>query len=207
MGRLLAATGAEVLVLADKVDPESRTAQQAGRVRAPRLSAEKWDGLAETVDRLARSLHDETGLRLAFRHFVGTHVEIDDEVALLMERVDPVLVGLCLDTGHWRYAGGDVIQAIETYGERIWQVYLSDSDPTIRQFSLEEQLTFYEATQAGVLCALGSGDIDIPAVLRSLREQHYTGWLVLEQDSLSDDPAAQLLNARANRDFISRLEG
>ncbi len=204
--RLLAAVGAETLILIDSVPPESRPAQEAGRVRSPRLSADEWDDFAAVVSRIANVVRSESGLRTAFRHSAGSHVETGDEVERLMDRLDPELVGLCLDTGHWRFAGGDVMEAIRAYDERIWQLYLSDSDPDIRQFAIDEQLTFYEATQAGVFCQLGTGDVDLAGVVRwLLRRSAFDGWLVLEQDTLSDDPAEHLVTAHANREFLRAL--
>jgi inosose dehydratase len=36
---------------------------------------------------------------------------------------------------------------------------------------------------------LGSGDVDVPAIVGSLRARGYTGWYVLEQDTiLTEEP-------------------
>jgi inosose dehydratase len=205
VGRLLAALGARCLVLADEMERGSKPARQAGRVRGPRLSDDEWDRFAAGVNRIAEALHAETGLRVAFQHHAGTYVETAEEVRRLLDRVNPELVGLCLDTGHWRYAGGDAVEAIREHGERIWYVHLADCDPNIRQFSIDEQLTFYEASQAGVFCTLGEGDVDFPAIIGALRRLQYSGWVVVEQDALLEEPDTDRNNARNNREYLRKL--
>ncbi|MAS37173.1 MAG: xylose isomerase [Anaerolineaceae bacterium] len=204
-GRLLAALGARFLVLMDEMKPDSKLARQAGRVRASRLTDDEWDVFATGVNHVAQALNDETGLRVAFHPHVGTHVEIPEEARNLLDRADADLVGLCLDTGHWCYAGGDPETAVDEYGDRIWHVHLADIDPNIRQFALDEQLTFYEAMQTGVFCPLGEGEVNFTAVLDDLRRIHYRGWLVVEQDNLLDEPDADRSNARSNREYLSKL--
>lgn len=205
VGRLLAALGANCLVLADEAEPDSKPVRYAGRVRAPRLSDEDWGVVATGISRIAEALRQETGLRLAFQPHVGTHVEIAAEVRLLFDRLDPDLVGLCLDTGHWRYAGGDPLEAIEAYGSQIWYVHLADCDPSIRQFALDEQLNFHEAALTGVFCALGDGDVAFPAIIDGLRRLQYDGWVVVEQDALLEEPDTDRRNARRNREYLQKL--
>ncbi|MBZ0299035.1 MAG: sugar phosphate isomerase/epimerase [Anaerolineae bacterium] len=205
VGRLLAALGARILVLADDVDPDSKAARYAGRVRTARLSEDEWTVFATGVSHIAEVLHHETGLRLAFQHHAGTHIEIADEVRLLLDRLNPDRVGLCLDTGHWRYAGGDPLEAVQEYGQRIWYVHLADCDPNIRQFALDEQLNFHEAALTGVFCPLGEGDVPFPAILDGLRRLQYEGWVIVEQDAMLEEPDTDRLNARHNRDYLQKL--
>ena len=42
---------------------------------------------------------------------------------MLMERTDPNLVGLCLDTGHYRFGGGDPVEAYTRHADRVWHVH------------------------------------------------------------------------------------
>ncbi len=57
----------------------------------------------------------------------GTHVEFEDEVEPLLDDAE-----LCLDTGHWLYAGQDPVEAYERWAERIPYVHLKDVDPRLR---------------------------------------------------------------------------
>ena len=58
-------------------------------------------------------------MRVAFHHHVATHVETPEEVDRFLGSFSPRDLGLCLDTGHSVYGGGDPAQLLERYGERI----------------------------------------------------------------------------------------
>ena len=46
-------------------------------------------------------------IRDSFHPHVGTYIETPREVAALLEAMDTSLLGLCFDTGHWAFGGGD----------------------------------------------------------------------------------------------------
>lgn len=205
VAQLLAALGAQYLVLADEIDPDSEAAHEAGRVRGPRLSDDEWDTLTAGVLQIARVINDQLGVRLAFHHHAGTYIETAEEVRMLMDRLPDTLVGLCLDTGHWRYAGGAAADAIDEFGARIWHVHLADIHPDVLQFAIDEQLTFDEAMQAGVFCSLGEGMVPFPTIIGRLRRINYPGWIVVEQDVLLEEPDADRTNAHSNREYLRKL--
>ena len=89
-------------------------------------SDEEWQQAANALTAAARLCRDQCGLRVAFHHHAGTFVETPAEVARLMAMTDPELVGLCFDTGHYLYGGGDVLDAARQYADRIWYVHLKD---------------------------------------------------------------------------------
>jgi inosose dehydratase len=202
VGRLLASLEARLLIVIDTDRCDDRA---SGRTRAVRLSPDEWQVVTDGVSHIAQVVFDELGLRVVVHPYLGTHIETGDDVRVLLERTDPDLIGLCLDTGHWHYSGGDALAALAEFGPRTWHVHLSDVDPEIRQFSLDEQLSFYEATQAGVLCDLGTGMVNFPAIITVLQASHYAGWLVVEQDALLDEPDAYRAVARRNRDYLRQL--
>ena len=46
----------------------------------------------------------------------------------LLQYTDNQLLGLCLDTGHYCYGGGNPIEALMHYRDRIWHIHLKDFD-------------------------------------------------------------------------------
>ncbi len=205
VGKLVAALGARYLILMEDHTHYPELMAQAGRVRSSRLSDAEWDTFAMRLNHIAKRLFDELGLKVAFHHHCGTHIETAREVEALMERTSPELVGLCLDTGHWHYAGADSIDALKQYGKRIWYLHFTDCEPNIRQFALDERLDLYEATQAGVFSDLGQGSVDFPRIVTMLRRIGYDGWAVVEQDSLLNEPDADRQSARYNREYLRRV--
>jgi inosose dehydratase len=205
VGRLLAALGAITIVLADDNGKVPELVQQAGRRRGSYLSSEQWDGYAAGVNRVARRIYDELGLKVVFHHHCAGYVETPEETRNLMKRVDADLVGLCLDTGHWHYAGGDAVECIREYGERVRYLHLKDCDPAIRTLAVEERMDYFAAVAAGVFCELGKGEVDFAGVLRSMEALGYDGWAVVEQDVLGDDLEGPRESARRNREYLRSL--
>lgn len=205
VGRLLAALGAGYIVLADDNATVPELIKGAGKRQGSLLNAAEWDVFAAGVNRIARRVHDELGLTVVFHHHCGGYVETAEETHELMARTDADLVGLCLDTGHWHYAGGDALDAVRDYGERLRYLHFKDCSPSIRQTCIEGDLDYFEATQAGVFCELGAGDVDFAGIIAGMEALGYDGWAIVEQDILTDDLAAPRQFAARNRDYLRGL--
>jgi inosose dehydratase len=205
VGRVLAAVGAEYLVLSDDNGAVPEAVKQAGRVQGSRLNADQWDVFATGVNHIARTVHDQLGLKVVFHHHCAGYVETAEETRQLMGRADPDLVGLCLDTGHWHYAGGDALAAVQEYGERVRYLHFKDCDPRIRQQAIEQELDHFQATGLGVYCELGQGAVDFGAILAAMDKLGYDGWVIVEQDVLVSDLDAPKQSARRNREYLRQL--
>ena len=168
----------------DNATTELRT-RYAGRVRPEHgLTPRQWDTFVQGVHRIAESVRDELGLRTVFHPHCAGYMETAAEVDMLMERTDPDLIGLCFDTGHYRFGGGDPIEAYTRHAERVWHVHFKDCHPDIAARSRKEEWDYFESVGNGVFCELGEGDVDFPAFLAELRKRNYDGWIVVEQDVL-----------------------
>lgn len=205
VGRLLAAMGAKFIILADDNGTVPELVARAGQRSGSALSPAEWDIFASGVNRIARKTYDELGLMTAFHHHCAGYVETPEEVRQLMERADPELVGLCLDTGHWHYGGGDAVQCVKEYGERVRYLHLKDCHPGIAAECRREGLDYFEATARGVFCELGQGEVDFPAILAHMESLGYDGWAIVEQDVLVEDLNAPRQSARRNRDYLRSL--
>jgi inosose dehydratase len=205
--RLLAdAADAEpVIVLSDENASVPARTLNAGRIGPEHgLTEAHWDTFAHGAERVARAVRDATGLRTAFHPHCAGYVETPDEIDALLARADPRLLGLCLDTGHITYAGGDPLDVLQRYQNRLWHVHLKDCDPAVRQQARESGWDYHEAIRRGVFCELGKGCVDLPAVLDVLDRCGYAGWMVVEQDVLPGmgTPAA---SARRSREYLRAL--
>lgn len=205
VGRLLKSQGAVCIVLADDNGKVPELVAQSGRRTGSILSADQWDVYAAGVNRVARRVFDETGLRVVFHHHCAGYVETADETRALMDRVDADLVGLCLDTGHWEFAGGNSRDAVREYGERVRYLHLKDCDMTLRAQAFEQGLDHFGATGLGVFCELGQGSVDFAGVLGAMEASGYDGWAIVEQDVLVDDLDAPKASSARNRDYLRGL--
>jgi len=204
--RLLAATGeTPLVVLADDCGTDRARTARAGRiVREDTLSDEAWDVFARGCEAIARAVRDATDLRTVFHPHGAGFVETPWEVDELMQRTDPTLVGLCLDTGHLMLGGGDPVEIYREYARRVWHVHFKDFDPRVFERTRGGSWDYFEAMRHGIFCELGRGAVDFRAMLRELREHRYDDWIVVEQDVLPGlgSPAE---SARRNRDFLRSL--
>ena len=122
-----------------------------------------------------------------------------------MDRLDSSLLGLCLDTGHFRFGGADPAQSVDDYHEVIRHVHIKDCRTRIMDEVKAEGLGLEAALSRGVFCQLGLGDSGIDEVIDALRRHRYAGWLVIEQDQFlraADTPASVVDVQRANREYL-----
>jgi inosose dehydratase len=121
-----------------------------------------------------------------------------------MRRTDPSLVGMCLDTGHLAFGGGDPIEIHRRYAPRVWHVHFKDFDPGVLHRARGASWDYFETIRHGVFCELGRGNVDFPTMLGELRAAGYDAWIVVEQDVLPGmgSPAE---SAARNREYLRGL--
>jgi len=197
--------GQPLLVLADDNASVPNRTTRAGRIREEDgLTPAEWDAFARRAERVAVAVRDATGLRTVFHHHCAGYVETPREIDALLSRTDPGVLGLCLDTGHLMFAGGDPLATLEAYRDRIWHVHFKDCDPALAAQSRVEGWDYHASVRHGIFCELGRGMVPFPAVLDTLRASAYAGWIVVEQDVLPGlgTPAA---SATRNRTYLRSL--
>jgi inosose dehydratase len=209
--RLLAAVASEpkpFLVLANNNGTVPERTANAGRATAVlELSSAEWKIFAGGANRIARAVHQETGLRTVFHHHCAGYVETPDEIERLLDLTDPEVLGLVFDTGHYAYGADDcdVIAGLERFQERVWYIHCKDLQPEIARRARAERWDYFAALRHGVFCELGKGCVEFAAVLRWLRAHHYRGYVLVEQDILPGMGTPKD-NARRNREYLASIE-
>jgi inosose dehydratase len=203
-GRLLEAVGATRMVLVDSISP--RRAQTAGRPgEAERLTGIELDGFLGRIRKVARMGVEEFGLTVSFHAHAGGYVEFEDELECVLDAIDPQLLGACLDTGHSTFAGFDPVDFYRRHAERVTYLHLKDVDPAVKAHVIEHRVGFYDAWALGLICNLGQGDVDFPALRAALAESRFSGWVTVEQERDPQDLDASLRDARANLAFLASI--
>ncbi len=209
--RLLAAVSGDpppYLVLADNNGTVPERTRNAGRVTpAMALGEAEWRRFSSGANRVAREVYDATGLRTVFHHHCAGYIETPDEIARLLDLTDPNLLGIVFDTGHYCFGAGcgDLIPALERFGERIQYIHLKDCDPQVMAWARTEGWDYFESLRHGIFCELGKGCVDFPALLHWLKSRHYAGYVVVEQDVLPGTGTPRESAAR-NRQYLHSIE-
>ncbi len=124
----------------------------------------------------------ERGFVVSFHPHAGTYIETPREVDALLEHMDPSLLGLCFDTGHSAFGGGDPLALLRQAGGLVNHVHFKDVDLELLARLHQEGKGLEEAWAAGVFCTLGTGGARVDACLDELLAAGYDGWIVVEQD-------------------------
>jgi inosose dehydratase len=206
-GKLLAAVAGDrpFIVLADDNGKNPTRTQNAGRIRPEQgLSDAQWQVFAEGAHRIARAVRAQTGLRTVFHHHCAGFVETPAEVERLLALTDPQVLGLCFDTGHYRFGGGDPMTGLQKHSDRIWHVHFKDCQPRVATRSRAEGWDYFKSVREGIFCELGKGDVPFASVKAELERLGYDGWIVVEQDVLPGMGTPKD-SAQRNRDSLRSI--
>lgn len=115
----------------------------------------------------------ETDIKLAIHnHGPGDDVYPTPEVVFDKIKSLDQRIGLCIDIGHVKRLGLDPAENIKKYANRLYDLHLKDVNL---------------AAAKGTSVEFGRGVIDLPAVLRALKEINYSGVMAMEFEKDADD--------------------
>jgi inosose dehydratase len=195
---LLTALGARHLVLL----PEGYT-ELDGSLNQPRdLTPEHWRDLTTGMDTLAAALHDEFDVELVFHPHADSHVDTQPRVERFLTDTDPAHVQLCLDTGHIAYCGGDNLEIIRRFPERIGYVHLKQVDPAVLARVTAEGLAFAQAVALGAMVEPPLGVPDMPSLLDELGRLDVDLFAIVEQDLYPCEPDTPLPIAARTAQYL-----
>lgn len=152
-------------------------------LRSP-FPADRWAEYGQKLSEFARYTQGQ-GVQIAYHHHMGTVIETADDIDNLMTHTGPE-VGLLLDTGHLMFAGENPVAVAKRWANRINHVHCKDIRKDVLADVKNRKLSFLDSVLEGVYTVPGDGCIDYPAVFNILKEQNYSGWLVVEAEQ---DPA------------------
>lgn len=182
VGNLLAALKAPFLVLADaQSDERNRISGRVPKDGSDGLTAAQWKNVAHVVEEAAK-VSAEFGLDLVFHPHVATYVETPEECERFFDVTAHTGIGLCLDTGHCDYGGGDTLTEAAKFASVLRFLHIKDVDMKVLEDARRKKLNFEQAIEEKVFTIIGQGAIDFPALFRLLEKNNYSGWMVIEQD-------------------------
>lgn len=166
----------------NKVQNGRTRMQAAGHVtEADGMTEAEWMQFIVTLTDVGKIMQSH-GVKAAFHNHVGSFIETRAELDRVMQSISPDVLWLGPDTGHMAWAGGDVLDLVTTYVERICTMHLKDVNVDVAMQARVQQADYRSAERLGVWTELGHGSIDFSAVFAVLAQANFAGWLIVETD-------------------------
>ena len=201
-GSLLAACNAKFLSLAGGSYLDAKTGIP-GSVTA--ADNDEWDRMIENTHRAAELTRVEFGIMLLFHPHAYGFIETESQINRFLSLTDAGSIGICLDTGHYGYRGGDPVRLMRRYHSRIPHLHIKNFDEEIREKVQSEGVPHSSAVQLGAFCELAHGGVDFVSLLAVLRDIEYSGWVIVEQDMYPAPFDKPFPIAKRNRHFMSEV--
>jgi inosose dehydratase len=136
--------------------------------------------VAETVTEIGKRTLD-MGVRIAPHPHIWGPVERPEEVRALLDQTDPDIVSWIPDTAQLNLGGGDPVQLVDDYYDRLAAVHWKDSKASYRGYTGPTPTREMHAHEI-LYKDLGSGGVDHPAIWDMLNKRGYEGWITLDLD-------------------------
>ncbi|WP_372526178.1 myo-inosose-2 dehydratase [Piscinibacter sp.] len=146
----------------------------------------QWQAYAKKLNAFGEHLKAAYGITLAYHHHMGAYVEAPADVDRLMAETNEN-VGLLFDTGHAYFGGAvDPDALLKKHLKRVVHVHCKDVRAQVITTARNDGWSFLNGVINGTFTVPGDGVIDFEAVLSTLHDAGYEGWLVVEAEQ---DPA------------------
>lgn len=143
-------------------------------------TADDIKAISETVSELGKRTL-EMGVTIAPHPHIWGPIERPEEVRALLDQTDPDIVSWIPDTAQLNLGGGDPVQLIDDYYDRLAAVHWKDSKASYRGYTGPTPTKEMHAEEI-LYKDLGSGGVDHPAIWALLNERGYDGWITLDLD-------------------------
>ena len=198
----LSAVGAQFLVLLDGFNRHPDTGAEQG---PKRLDDAAFAVFVDRIQAMGRRARDTHGLTLVFHPHCDATIETEAEIERLLAATDPALVGLCMDTGHHAYSGGDPVAFWRRHAARMPYVHFKSMNRRVLDEVHRSGWPWGVAVARGVTEEPARGIVDFPALAAAMQGSGYEGYAIVEQDMFPCDPSVPLPLARRSIAFLSGL--
>ena len=171
------------------------------------LTSEQWTQLTDGMNKLGRRILEEYGLAVQFHPHADSHVGYQPEIERFLDATDPRWVNLCFDTGHIAYYGGDCLELIKSYPDRIGYLHLKQVNPLVVQHVLDKDLSFAEAVRMGAMIEPPLGVPEMGPLLDEVSGLDRDLDAIIEHDLYPCTPDMPLPIAKRTKAYLSSCSG
>lgn len=163
------------------------------RPRGRALTPDDYRRMGRLLTEIGQRTAD-LGVALGYHNHMGNLGQAPDEVARVLDAADSRVVRLQLDIAHWKAAGGDPVQAVHEYADRLLFLHLKD----LVRPGLSGAAGSYRFVE------LGEGSVDVRGVLQALDRIGFAGWCIVELDDVTDRTRTPRDCALTSQRFLER---
>ena len=98
----------------------------------------------------------------------------------------------------------DPVETLEKYANRLDYIHFKDIDRAKFDEVMGRRIRFFEACGEGVMCPIGRGCIDYPAIRALLTRIGYAGFITVEQERDPRNAGGSLADVKASRDYLAQ---
>lgn len=126
----------------------------------------------------AQKLTDQFGINLAIHNHGGYHWLGNGQMLRHIMKNTNDRIGLCLDTAWALHSGEDPLKLAEDAGEKLYGLHIKDF--------------VFDRAGKGEDVVVGTGNLDLPGLLKVLKSLDFKGYAVLEYEGDVENPVPAL---------------
>ena len=161
------------------------------------ITAADYKKLGTLLTELGKRTAD-LGIPLGYHNHMGSLGEHPEEVDQILEAIDPRYAKLELDVAHYYQGGGNPVECIEKYSDRLLFLHIKDVEKLPGATDPKKSYRFVE---------LGRGQVDLPAVFKALSKVNFRGWAIVELDEVPDKSRTPKECAEISKKYLEEKLG
>ena len=140
----------------------------------------------------------DIGIPVAYHNHMNAIGERPEEVDWVLNATDPRYVKVLLDVAHYHQGGGDPVQAIKKYADRILLLHIKDVVSPLPG-ATGDPMRSYKWVE------LGAGKVNLKGVFAALQDIKFKGWAIVELDAVPDKAKTPKEYAVVAKDFLKSI--
>jgi inosose dehydratase len=170
---------------------------------------DSWDDVWTQVTNVAALTEAVGGKHIVVIPEVWRHHKTgyQPDIERLLDSTNPEWVNLCFDTGHIAYYGGDCLELIRKYPDRIGYLHLKQINPQVVAQVLDKDLSFPEAVRMGAMIEPPLGVPEMPPLLDAVSALDRDIEGIIEHDLYPCSPDLPLPIAKRTKTYLSSCSG
>ncbi|MGH7712683.1 MAG: sugar phosphate isomerase/epimerase family protein, partial [Gemmatimonadaceae bacterium] len=116
----------------------------------------------------------------------------------ILDSADPRYVKFQLDTAHYQQGGGDPVQAVKDYANRLLFLHIKDLESPLPGDRGDPARSYR-------FVELGRGKVNLIRVFDALRAIDFSGWAIVELDRVPDPSRSPRDSAMISKKYLEEV--